>query len=318
MQTEISKLLKNDILLESGTNELEVLVFRVGQYRLGINVAKVREVLDAQRVTEVPQAHPSVIGCFRLRESVISCVSLHKHLKQPLEDRDSCNLILAEFNQSQTAFMVDQVERIHRIGWKQMLSPPPIITDSAAPVTGLTEIGSSLVMMLDFEQIALEISDANESLEAVSNPKGIDRSSAHVVVVDDSPTIRKSLRITLNRSGYNNVTVFEHGQEAWTWLQKRFTETQDWKSVADLVVSDVEMPAMDGLHLTRNIKEHSELKKLPVVLYSSIATPDNQKKGAAVGADAQITKPELSRVVEIADSFVGEFQSHLNDQSISA
>lgn len=317
MQPELSKILNNDILLESGTNELEVLVFRVGEYRLGINVAKVREVLDKQVVTEVPQAHPSVVGCFTLRQSVVSCVSLHRHLGQPPVASDSCNLILAEFNQSQTAFMVDQVERIHRIGWKQMLPPPPIVTESEAPITGLTEIGDSLVMMLDFEKIASEIAGANEQIEAVSNPGGVDRTSAHLLVVDDSPTVRKSLYAMLKRSGYQHVTLFEHGLEAWKWVQEKFSETQDWRSVADLVVSDVEMPAMDGLHLTRNIKEHPQLQRIPVVLYSSIATPDNQKKGESVGADAQITKPELSRVVELADSFVGNAAAR-SEQAVSA
>lgn len=236
---------------------------------------------------------------------MIPCVSLHRHLEQPLPNADSCNLILAEFNRSQTAFVVDHVERIYRVGWEKMLPAPPIVAGESSPITGLTNLGDGLVMMLDFEKISAEISQEDQPDQAIANPNGVNRESVHVVIVDDSPTIRKSLAITLKKSGYNNVTAFDHGLHAWEWIEQRIKETGDWREVADLVVSDVEMPAMDGLHLTKCIKEHPQLHQMPVVLYSSIATPDNQKKGASVGADAQITKPELGRVVELADKFVG-------------
>ncbi|MDX1964932.1 MAG: chemotaxis protein [Pirellulales bacterium] len=298
-----SILLEKEILLESGTNEVEVLVFRVGAYRLGINVAKVREVLAAQTITELPRAHPSVVGCFRLRDIVVPCVSLRRHLDPELRDQPESNFILTEFNHSQTAFAVDAVERIHRINWEHIQPAPAIVTDAASPVTAVTILEGQLVIMLDFEAITAKISNVSQNAQVVENRLGVPRESLRVLVADDSHTVRSALAATLRNSGYRDIICFEHGRLAWEWIQKTFQEKGDVRQVADILVSDVEMPAMDGLHLTRNIKEHPQLRELPVVLYSSILTPDNHKKGKSVGADAQITKPELARVVELADEF---------------
>jgi len=299
-----SILLEKDILLESGTNEVEVLVFHVGQYRLGINVAKVREVLSAQPITHLPHAHDSVLGCFRLRDVVVPCVSLHKHLGQEAPESSESNVILTEFNQTQTAFMVDDVERIHRISWQQILPAPEVVTNVKSPVTAVTDIEGSLVTMLDFETIAADISQEDYDVNRVENPNNVPRKEMRVLCADDSATVRKAVQTTLNNSGYTNVTSFENGLLVWNWLEARLAEGKDLGQIADLVISDVEMPAMDGLHLTQKIKTHSVLKELPVLLLSSILTPDNQKKGKAVGADALITKPDLKKVVGLADDLV--------------
>ena len=282
-------------------NEVEVLVFRVGVYRLGINVANVRELLSSQPICQLPKAHPSVVGCFRLRDVVVPCVSLHRHLNQGPRGPAECNLILTEFNHCQTAFIVDEVERIHRLGWEGILPVLSIATNSSCPVTAVTNLDGSLVAMVDFETITASISPTNQVPATVGNPNGVPRDSLRILVVDDSATVRNALRATLANSGYTQVVCFEHGREAWNWIQHCMRDATDVRQVAHVVVSDVEMPSMDGLHLTRKIKEHRQLCELPVVLYSSILTPDNRKKGEAVGADAQITKPELARVVELAD-----------------
>ena len=296
-------LLKNDILLESGTNEVEILVFRIGGYRLGINVAKVREILPSQRITRLPESHPSVVGCFRLRDIVIPCVSLEKHLGLEACPETPNNLILTEFNKSQIAFLVDEVERIHRIDWEQIAPAPQVVIDCHSTVTAVTNLEGHLVLMLDFELITAEIGKNDFSSVAVENPNDLPRESVRVMVVDDSPTVRCALESTLQDSDYGQVFAFENGRQAWEWLQKRLSETSTVSEIADLVISDVEMPSMDGLHLTKNIKSHPQLSCLPVALYSSILTPDNYKKGESVGADAQITKPELARIVELADEF---------------
>ena len=111
--------------------------------------------------------------------------------------------------------------------------------------------------------------------------------------------MRQAVAATLRASGYTNLKVFQNGGQAWEWINSRFRQTGDLSQVADLLISDVEMPQMDGFHLTRRIKEHPQLKRLPVLLYSSIVSPDNHKKGRAVGADAQISKPDLAKVVEL-------------------
>jgi len=294
-------LLEKEILLESGTNEVEILVFHVGDYRLGINVAKVREILSARPVTELPKAHPSVVGCFQLRDTVVPGVSLHRHLHQPEIEEGEGALILTEFNHCQTAFVVDRVERIYRISWERVLPVPPMVAGLGSPVTAVTNLDGNLVVMLDFETITATVSQERAADPMVENTADVPRSQLRILLADDSPTVRVAVETTLRRSGYSHVTTFEHGAAAWAWIEEKLSRVGEGETVADLLISDVEMPAMDGFHLTKNIKQHPRLRKLPVILYSSILTPDNRKKGEAVGADAQITKPDLKEVVAIAD-----------------
>ncbi|HIE96097.1 MAG TPA: chemotaxis protein CheV [Planctomycetes bacterium] len=298
-------LLEKDILQESGTNEVEILVFHVGDYALGINVAKVREVLPAQKITRLPKAHRSIVGCFTLRDSVVPCVSLHKHLDEKATHApNEATIILTEFNQYQTAFVVDSVDRIHRVSWEHVLAAPSVVTQSATPVTAVTTINERLITMLDFEMIADQVSEQANRAGGIANPQNLPRHELQILLADDSATVRQAMTETLRGSGYTNLTTFENGEEAWTWIQRRLQETGDVNQVADLLVSDVEMPQIGGFHLTRNIKEHPELRKLYVLLFSSIMTEDNRNKGAAVQADAMITKPELHRVVDVADELL--------------
>ncbi len=297
--------LDTNILLESGTNEVEVLVFQVGQLTLGINVAKVREVLTMPRMTHLPSAHPSMHGCFRLREVVVPCLSLHKHLnEEPATSSEESVVILTEFNQYQIGFVVDKVERIHRLSWNQVMPVPPIISHGQAPVTAVTRIDTRLIIMLDFETIAGEVAQRADQHETVENKLDVVRGAQRVAIADDSPTARKSIEAVLRGSGYTTVFAFENGAELWSWLVNERQHSSEERSPVDLVITDVEMPVTDGFHLTRKIKDHPQLGHIPVLLYSSILTPDNRKKGQQVRADAQITKPELHRVVSMADELI--------------
>lgn len=298
-------LLEKEILLESGTNELEILVFRLGEYTFGINVAKVREVLPRGPITSLAKAHASVLGVFNLRNAVVPVVSLRRHLQVSEGDATSDQtLILADFNCQQTAFVVDRVERIHRLSWEQILSVPAIGSLSHSPVTAVARIEERLVIMLDFEMITDQVTEQLYRTGAVANPLGLARGELKILLADDSPTVREAVIRTLQSSGYRQLRVFVNGHEAWQWLEGQAKTNTNLADFADLLISDVEMPQVDGLHLTKRIKEHPLLKALPVLLYSSIATPDNHKKGQAVGADAQISKPELTKVVEIADGLI--------------
>ena len=304
-------LLEKEILLESGTNEMEVLVFHVGDFTFGINVAKVREVLPMQKITQLPHAHHAIMGCFRLRNVVVPCVSLHRYLDCGAPDSSLQNVILAEFNQHQLAFVVDEIDRIHRVNWENVQPAPKIVTDAAAPVTGITNIDGQLVTMLDFETIASDIADQAGADEDIANPLNVPRQNYKLLMADDSATVRTSIKTILARSGYEDITSFQNGKELWEHIQQQLSAGEH---VADLIISDVEMPCMDGLHVTRNIKDHPQLQHIPVLLFSSILTPDNHKKGLAVGADKQITKPEINRVVAVADELI----SKQNETSASA
>ncbi len=295
---------ENAILLQSGTNEVEVLVFRVGGFTLGINVAKVREVLTSPPVTALPDSHPSICGCFRLRDSVIPCLSLHRHLDEaPSCPPEEAVVILTEFNQHQIGFMVDVVERIHRISWTNVMAAPTIIAQSKAPVTAVSQIDGRLILMLDFEMIADQVALGEPKGDSIPNELGVERGVQRVAVADDSATARKAVENTLRQSGYQDLHIFENGAEAWNWLAAS-ADQRPGRPPVDLMISDVEMPQVDGFHLTKRIKDHPQLREIPVLLYSSILTPDNAKKGKAVSADAQIAKPELHRVVEMADKLI--------------
>ena len=305
MATLSNILLDKEILLESGTNELEVLVFDVADYTFGINVAKVREVLPLAEITSLPKAHHAIRGVFKLRNQVIPCVSLLDHLgiRSTREDPES-TMILTDLNQQQTAFLVDQVERIHRLSWENILAVPGLEALSHTPVTALARCENRLIVMLDFEMILDDVTEQYFRTDEVANPLGLPRGEFRILLADDSPTVREAIEGSLRASGYEHLTFFENGAAAWSWIEERLRQTGRADQVGDLLIADVEMPQVDGLHLTKRIKEHPELRKIPVLLYSSIITPDNHKKGTAVGADAQVSKPELAKVVELADELI--------------
>lgn len=312
-------LLDKEILLESGTNELEVLVFRIGEQTFGINVAKVREVLPKGRITHLAKSHSSVRGVFRLRDAVIPCVSLVDHLKiETSHPNSEGTLILSDFNRQQTAFLVDEVERIHRLSWEHVLSVPQILEQSNAPITAVAKIDERLVIMLDFELIIDQVTERWHKITSVENPLGVPREKLRVMIADDSPTVRKAVTETLEASGYSNLHAFENGSVAWDWLNSQVDGATKSSDVVDFIVSDVEMPLIDGFHLTKKIKEHPLLKGIPVLLYSSIVTPDNYKKGQAVGADAQISKPDLSQVVGIADELISKMHPEWSNATTDA
>ncbi|PHR97541.1 MAG: hypothetical protein COA78_27490 [Blastopirellula sp.] len=298
-------LLENEILLESGTNELEILVFSIADFTFGINVAKVREVLPFQDITSLPKAHASVMGVFKLRDNVIPCVSLRKYLGiSKTDDGAGRQMILTDFNNMQTAFTVDHVERIHRISWEKIMGVPDVMAKSETPVTAVASINGKMVSMLDFELIAAKVMDEKKELKKFDNKLNVARDQYRILVADDSPTVRASIVAMLKNNGYTNLEVFVNGADCWNWIEQRWNETKDVQAVAHLLISDVEMPQIDGFHLTYKIKEHAELKRIPVCLYSSIVSPDNHKKGVSVGADAQLTKPEMDKTIEMADQLI--------------
>ncbi len=280
-------LLEKEILLESGTNELEVLVFTVGGCTFGINVAKVREVLPKQKITQLPKAHRSVRGVFQLRDRVIPIVSLVDHLNLTCgEEESESRMILTDFNQQQTAFLVDQVERIHRLSWKQIQQIPCAETMPNTPLTAVAKIQERMILMLDFEMVIDQVTDHLLRANKVENVNNLPRESLRIILADDSPTVRQAVGETLRKSGYTNLTYFENGKLAWEHIENALkSQRGQGIDVCDLIISDVEMPQMDGLHFTKRVKETPELKHIPVLLYSSIVTPDNFKKGEAVGRE---------------------------------
>ncbi|MFO0973537.1 MAG: chemotaxis protein [Phycisphaerae bacterium] len=288
------------ILTEAGTNELELLVFHLNNGRYGVNVAKVREIITPQPLTRVPYTHAAVDGVFRLRQHVYPLVNLRRFFNMPTADPKDGRVIVAEFNDTRLGFLVDQVERIHRISWKKMAEVPWTSEEQDPSVTSVAHIDDHMVLMLDFERIAFRIAGVEELEKATAPTASRERGDYRILLADDSPMMRRMLSTALRDAAFGDVRVVNNGQEAWDALD----HDAQRHNLPDAVVTDIEMPLMDGLHLTKRIKEDPRLKHVPVVVFSSLVSDDNLKKCKAVGADRQLTKPQLPRLVEILDELL--------------
>jgi two-component system, chemotaxis family, chemotaxis protein CheV len=292
------------ILLEAGTNEFEVLIFQTGGERYGVNVAKVREVLPLTEIVEIPDAHPAIEGVMRIRHWVVPVVNLAKFLslRQDTTPQPNDRLLLLEFNGEMLGFRVNMVERIFRISWRETM-PLPAAMGNNAPVVSILKIQEKLIPMLDFEAIGAKVGN-KQAEHVVLKQKNLKRDIRQLplVVADDSAMIRCKIRDTLAEAGFQNVQEFTDGDAAWNYLSELVAAAAgDTVAIKDQVagiISDVEMPRMDGLSLTRKIRETTVLKEVPVILFSSIVSQDNANKGKQVGATAQVAKPQYQTLVD--------------------
>lgn len=298
---------QTDILLESGTNELEVVMFKVGSGVFGINVLKVREIINAVEVTAIPNSHAHVEGVIRLREEVLPVVNLAKVLNVPdSSNREQDKFIIAELNQLKIAFRVHHVSRIHRISWEQIEKPSDLSAGEQAYAIGIIKLEDHMSILLDFEKVVVEIDPKSgvnmESLQ-VLGPR--ERSKKKVIVAEDSKILRQLLKDTLSEAGYENLQFFENGKEAWNYLEALSTDDSiDPTEAVNIIITDIEMPQMDGHHLTDRVKNNSRLNDIPIIIFSSLITNDLFHKGEKVGASAQVSKPEIVTLVEKIDQFI--------------
>lgn len=293
-----------NILLESGTNELELLEFEVGNSCYGINISKVVEIMINQEVTPVPNAPEEVEGVFIPRDKLISVIDLHKVLNTKCTKTDKDIFIICEFNQMQVAFHVSKVKGIQRISWSDISDPPSIAngsnSEAAGLSTGVAKVNGRIIIILDFEKI---VSKLNRS--AGLDTTGIDRltrpdavvGNKRIVVADDSKFLNKMITDSLEHIGFYNIQSFSNGQEAWDYIQS-YRDSGD-KITDDIaaVISDIEMPKMDGHRLTKLIKDDAVLKDIPVILFSSLINEQMIAKGKSVGADAQFSKPQIKDLI---------------------
>ena len=309
-----------NILLESGTNELEIVEFYInenvpgqdnpytGYY--GVNVAKVLEIIKKPKITEMPSVpHPAVLGAFNLRSTIIPLIDLSLWLGKGTIQEPDAKVIVTEFNKVTNGFMVSGVTRIHRLSWEQVEPPGNYISQFAAnSITGVVRIEDRIIFLIDMEKIIAEL---NPEL-AVNFTDNLDITLDQqytALVADDSDTIRNMLANVLKQANFKVIRA-RNGQEAWdNLLQIKSQATEENKKVTDyihIVISDIEMPSVDGLNLTKRIKEDPELKVLPVILFSSLITDKTRHKGESVGADDQISKPEVGELAIRAKKLIEE------------
>lgn len=310
-----------NILLESGTNELEIVEFYIDEqvedgktYRshFGVNVAKVLEIIRKPKVTELPSTpHPSVKGTFNLRSRIIPLIDLSIWLGKAMMPTEAPKVIVSEFNNITNAFLVSGVTRIHRLSWEQVEPPSGYVASfSSNSFTGVIKFDDRIVLLLDMEKIIWDLNPSlamREDPEADAKVYGSDEFRYRALVVDDSTSIRKLIVNTLLRDGYE-VEQDINGQKAWERLlsikQKAAEHGVDILDVVNLVVTDIEMPAMDGHNLCKRIKDDPVLRDIPVILFSSLINDKLYHKGLSVGADDQVTKPEIIQLTQRAKDLI--------------
>lgn len=296
----------SEILLETGTNEIEIMEFTIDGNLFGINVAKVREIMMSAPVRPMPHSHPAVEGIFKPRDIVITVVDLPKYLSGHEEEKHPKDLfVVTNFNKMHIAFRVHTVVGISRISWTDIQKPDNTVSGGPDGVaTGIAQCGEDLVTILDFERIVAEIAPQTSiQLSEVEELGPRERSDKPIWVAEDSILLSQMIRTALTKAGYTNLSMFANGAELWDQLQG-VREREDLFQQVALIITDLEMPQMDGHRLTKLIKEDPSLKRIPVVIFSSLITEEMRRKGKEVGADEQLSKPEIGHLIGIIDQLL--------------
>ncbi len=301
---------KEGILLESGTNEIEIMKFTIQGEFYGINVAKVKEIMMSEKVKMMPHAHPAVEGIFKPRDTLITVIDLGYYLTgEDLGHKPRDLFIVTNFNKMTVAFRVQSIEGISRISWKDIQKPDKTLSHGEEGVaTGIAQCAGELVTILDFEKIVAEI--APETTIQISEVEQMgDRPlcDSPLVIAEDSVLLQKMIDDSLERAGFMDVKNFNNGQEAWDYLNA-LREDEHLYDKVNLIITDIEMPEMDGHRLTKLVKDDPRLKKIPVVIFSSLIDDQMRIKGEALGADEQLTKPEIGHLVHVIDGLLERFR----------
>ena len=297
-----------EILLESGTNEIEIMQFTIFGELYGINVAKVREIMMADKVKPIPHSHEAVEGIFKPREILMTVINLPKYLTGEVADtKDRDLFIITNFNKMDIAFRVHTVVGISRISWEDIQKPDKTITSGDDGVaTGIAQCNGNLVTILDFEKIVAEIAPET-SIQVEEIDKLGDRIAREhsIILAEDSILLTKMIKDSLIRAGYANIKNFNNGKEAWEYLLSVKNEP-DFDDRAALLITDIEMPEMDGHRLTKLVKDDEIMKRIPIIIFSSLINAEMRIKGKQLGADEQLSKPEIGRLVPVMDQLLAE------------
>lgn len=298
--------MNDNILLESGTGELEIIEFVVNGNHYAINVVKVKEIIGmpTNGVTKLPDPKPEIAGLILCRDEILTLVDLKYIITRQMRGNVGSKVIICEFNKVKVAFSIDDVVGVHRIKWNEIRKPDDLSDNSLS--VGNILLGGKVLIMLDFEKIVTDICpSAGISEDRLVKVEYKDRSNIKLVLADDSALIRRLLKETLTKAGFKNLRIFDNGQQALDFLNElKESKGNDFVQDAQMLITDIEMPQMDGLTLTRKIKEDSILQKLPVVIFSSLITDELRHKGESVKADAQLSKPEVEELVSTIDKLL--------------
>lgn len=298
--------METNILLESGTNELEILEFVVGGNYYGINVAKIREIMTYQSLTPIPNGHPHIEGAFSTRGETISIINLARALgMQERTDDKQDMFLITNFNGLNAGFHVHGVVGIHRVNWGEIIKPDSMVNSASSSVaTGIVNFDGKLVILLDFEKIVADITpEVGINVSDVERLGERKKCNAPIVFAEDSQLLSTMIYDGLVKAGYVNLMPTNNGLELWELLNKYKEEGTLDKNVA-CVVTDIEMPQMDGHRLIRMMKNDPEFKNIPVIIFSSLINEEMHRKGEGLGAYAQLSKNEFGKFVETLDELL--------------
>ena len=289
------------ILLENGTNELEILEFIVDGNYYGINVAKVKEIIGYLEPTPIPNSHPSIEGVFMPRDRMITAIDLMNCLQRGQMEKKGL-FIITNFNKLDIAFHVEQVIGIHRVTWKDIITPNATLSDAESGVaSGIVKISDRLIVILDFEKIVAEIApETSIQIEEIDSLGPRSRNDQPIWVAEDSILLSKMIETSLRKAGYVNLRMFSNGRELWEALNG-IPASRDLHEDVALIITDIEMPQMDGHRLTKLVKDNHRFNCIPLIIFSSLISEEMRIKGRQLGADEQLTKPEIGHLVDVMD-----------------
>ena len=301
---------RTNILLESGTNELEFIEFKIDKAWYGLNVAKVREIILMSKLTKAANMHKSVEGIFDHRGEIIPLINLAHWLERPAsEDPSKDKIIICDINNTVFGFRVHLISRIHRISWDQLESPQSIIASTTSAITGVIKQESKLILMMDIERIINDIEPIAElNATSVKNIHNIQRQNVKIYFADDSPMIRSIAEDTFTKSGYNKINISKNGKELLNKLLEIKslcrTKNKPLSNYIDVLITDIEMPQIDGMFLIKKIREDSLLTTLPIVVFSSISDNQIKEKTKKLGANYHVAKPKIEELIHTIDELI--------------
>ena len=293
------------------TSVLGLMEFTMAGNSFGINVAKVTEIMRRCPITPMTQAHYCVDGVFKPRGKIITVINLPRYMQlAESDDPEHDMLMLTNFDNINAAFLVHTVEAMHQIKWSDVERPSAIIYGSDdSVITGTTKIGDKMITIIDFEKVLFDINpETGLQLSEVKIMGARDRSEKPIVIVEDSVFLMKMILQAVEIAGFSNVTPFDNGQDAWEYLEASRRECLDKRipieSKVAIVITDIEMPRMDGHHLTTLIKSDEVLKKIPVLVFSSLIDEAQKLHGESIGVNAHLSKPQIGNLIATIDEWI--------------
>jgi two-component system chemotaxis response regulator CheV len=293
-----------------GQNRLELLLFRLdGDQVYGINVFKVREVLQCPKLTEIPQRNPIVRGIAHIRGGTISVMDMNLAMgNSPLPDINSCFVIISEYNMAVQGFLVKSVEKIVNLNWEN-IHPPPKGTGKGSYLTAVTEVDNRIVEIIDVEKILSEVSPMREEVTAeLIKPEIVQSASDKqmaVLIADDSSVARKQIKRCVEQLGVKTHLVAD-GRQALEHLQELAANGDNINDHYVMLISDIEMPEMDGYTLTASIRDDPRLKDLHILLHTSLSGVFNEAMVKRVGANNFLAKFKPDRLAELVQEQINQ------------